>query len=144
MKNKIIALTIISFLLHLVWENAQAPLYGGYTSFTQHFFICLMGTFGDVLITLMVFIFIVVIKKDAFWIAKQNGGDYIASAFLGLLIAIGIEQNALLLEKWVYSSVMPLLPYLQVGLTPVLQMVILLPLSFYLTAKLYASDTKSS
>lgn len=36
-----------SFLFHLLWENLQAPLYKGYTSFAQHFGICLKATFGD-------------------------------------------------------------------------------------------------
>lgn len=33
-----------SFLLNLLWENLQAPLYVGYTSFAQHFWICFKAT----------------------------------------------------------------------------------------------------
>jgi len=140
MKKEIIMLATVSFLLHLVWENLQAPLYGSdYISFAQHFPTCLIATFGDVFIALIVYYFIMVVKKDTHWIAKQDVSDYIAITFLGLLIAIGIEQNALLLEKWGYGATMPLIPYLRVGLLPILQMTILLPISFYLTKKLIRS-----
>lgn len=137
MKTKIIGLAIISFFLNLVWENAQAPFfYNGYISFAQHFPMCLLATFGDMLITVLIFYFIALIKKDQRWMLKQGVGEYAALAFVGLLIAIGIEQNALLLGKWSYGEAMPLLPYLRVGLLPVLQMFILTPLSFYLTGRL--------
>lgn len=44
--------------------------------------------------------------------------------------------NALLLGKWSYAPTMPLVPYLRVGLMPILQMTLLLPLSFYLAGLL--------
>lgn len=133
MKIKYIAaLTVIAFLVHVVWENAQAPLYAGYQSLSQHFSICFIGTLGDVFITLLVLAF--------FWLLKRNvprtGADFLALAIIGFVIAVGIEQNALLLGTWQYAPTMPLIPYLQVGFTPILQMTLLLPFSFYV-AKLF-------
>lgn len=133
MKIKYLAiLTIAAFLLHIVWENAQAPLYAGYQSFSLHFPICFTGTIGDVVITLLVLAFLRLLKKDNL----QTAADFMALAIIGFIIAVFIEQNALLISKWNYAPVMPLIPYLQVGLAPILQMTILLPLSFYL-AKLF-------
>ena len=31
---------IIGFLLNLIWENFQAPLYEGFTNFWEHFMMC--------------------------------------------------------------------------------------------------------
>jgi len=59
--------------------------------------------------------------------------DILVLAIIGFFFAVGIEQSALLLERWGYTDVMPIVPYLQVGLLPVLQMTLLLPLSIYLT-----------
>ncbi len=133
MKIKYIAiLTIIAFLLHIVWENAQAPLYAGYQSFSLHFPVCFIGTVGDVVITLLVLAFLRLLKKDNL----QTAADFMALAIIGFIIAVFIEQNALLVGKWNYAPTMPLIPYFQVGLAPILQMTILLPLSFYL-AKLF-------
>jgi hypothetical protein len=120
-------LAVIAFLLHVVWENAQAPLYAGYRSFSQHFSLCLIGTLGDVAITLAVLAFMLLIKKEL-----TRPADFLALAILGLMIAVLIEQHALLVGKWSYAFVMPLLPVVKVGLAPILQMTLLLPLSFYL------------
>lgn len=128
MKVKYItALTLVAFLLHIVWENAQAPLYSGYQSFSEHFSICLVGTLGDVVITLSVLAFLwLLIKKD-----MSRPADFLGLAIIGFIIAIAIEQNALLAGKWNYVLAMPIIPWLNVGLAPIVQMTLLLPLSFY-------------
>lgn len=120
-------LAIAAFLLHVVWENAQAPLYTGYRSFSQHFSVCLVGTIGDVVITLFVLAFMRLLKKD-----PTRPADFLALAVIGFFVAVGIEQHALLVGKWGYALAMPIIPILKVGLAPIVQMTLLLPLSFYL------------
>lgn len=136
MKSKyIITLIIISFLLHLVWENAQASLFAGYTTLSQHLPLCFWATIGDVVFTLAVYLGISLLKNDFGWIMRLNKKDGLVIAAIGFFWAIGIEWMALLFQKWSYANTMPIIPYFQVGLTPILQMMILLPLSFYLTSK---------
>lgn len=125
----ILTLTIVAFLLHLIWENAQAPFYAGYQSFSQHFSICFVGAIGDVVITLFVLAFIWLLKKDK----PQTIADFLTLAIIGFIVAVAIEQHVLLVGKWNYASAMPIIPYFRVGLMPTLQMVFLLPLSFHLT-----------
>lgn len=131
-------LGLVSFILHLIWENAQAPLFAGYASFAQHLPICSIGTIGDIIFTLLVYFGISLLKDDFGWIFRLSKKDIFVLAVIGFLFAIGIEWRALLFEKWSYTDAMPIISYLGVGLTPVLQMIILLPLSFYLTKKIYA------
>lgn len=121
-------LTVITSLLHLVWENAQAPLYAEYQSFWQHFPSCVVGTVGDVIITLFVLFFIRLLKKNS----PHSPTDFFVLAIIGFFIAVMIEQHALLIGQWDYTSAMPIIPFLKVGLIPILQMTLLLPLSFYL------------
>ena len=130
--KQISLLAIISFILHLIWENAHAPLFVGYESFSQHFFYCFLATFGDVLFTLIVYWMIAILKNDFNWIKNINKNDYFVLAIFGIFFALGIEYRALLWERWQYSSLMPIIPYFKIGLTPILQMTLLLPLSFYL------------
>lgn len=125
----ILTLIVAAFLLHLLWENAQAPLFAGYQSFLRHFPICFVGTIGDVVITLFVLAFIWLLKKDG----PQTIADFLALAIIGFIVAVAIEQHALLVIKWNYASAMPVIPWINVGLMPIIQMTILLPLSFYLT-----------
>jgi hypothetical protein len=134
--KQIIFLSLIAFVLHIVWENAQAPLFQGYASFSQHFPMCLIGTMGDIVITLFVYFIVALLKNDFGWIIALNKKDIIALVIIGFFIAIGIEQRALLFGRWAYVDTMPIIPYLKVGLAPVLQMIFLLPISIYLTKKL--------
>jgi hypothetical protein len=131
--KQIIFLSLIAFVLHIVWENMQAPLFQGYASFVAHFPMCAVGTVGDVVITLFVYFIIALLKNDFNWIAALNKKDIVILAVVGFLIAVGIEWRALLFGRWAYIGAMPILPYLKVGLTPVIQMTFLLPLSVYFT-----------
>lgn len=131
----ITTLSLIAFVIHLVWENAQAPLFAGFSSFGQHFFICLLRTIGDVTFTVVVYLIIGLLKNDFGWVVRLNKADILVLAIVGFFFALGIEWRALLFERWAYAESMPIIPYFQVGLTPILQMTLLLPLSFYLTSK---------
>jgi len=134
--KKIIFLSLIAFVLHIVWENAQAPLFQGYASFASHFPMCLVGTVGDVVITLVVYFIVALLKNDINWISTLNKKDFVILAVIGFFIAVGIEWRALLFGRWAYADVMPIIPYLKIGLVPILQMIFLLPLSMYLTKKI--------
>jgi len=134
--KQIIYLSLTAFILHVIWENAQAPLFRGYVSFTEHFSACFVGTIGDVIITLSVYFIFALFKNDLGWLSALNKKDIILLAIVGFLIAVGIEQRAMLQGRWAYADVMPIIPYLKVGFMPILQMTLLLPFSIYLTKKL--------
>ncbi|MBL7057948.1 hypothetical protein ISS03_01300 [Patescibacteria group bacterium] len=135
MFKQIIPLSIISFILNLIWENAHAQLFNGYESFFQHFAPCLLATFGDVVFTILVYYIVITLKHDSNWIKNINKNDYLILAIFGIIFALCIEYRALLWHRWTYTDAMPIIPYFKVGLTPILQMALLLPLSFYLTKK---------
>ena len=91
---------------------------------------------GDVIITLSVYFIFALFKNDLGWLSALNKKDIILLAIVGFLIAVGIEQRAMLQGRWAYADVMPIIPYLKVGFMPILQMTLLLPFSIYLTKKL--------
>lgn len=125
----------VSFSLHLFWENAQAPLFAGYQNFWQHLPSCLRGTAGDVAVTFLVYALVAAGRRDVGWALRGRGVDYVASGLLGAAIAVGLEWQALASGRWSYTAAMPLLPVVDVGLLPVLQMAILLPLTFWLAGR---------
>jgi len=135
-EKQIIFLSLIAFVLHIVWENTQAPLFQGYASFSAHFPMCLVGTVGDVAVTLFVYFIVALLKNDSNWISTLNKKDFVILAVIGFFIAVGIEWRALLFGSWAYAEGMPIIPYLKVGLAPIIQMTFLLPLSIYLTKKI--------
>lgn len=134
---KILGLIIFfSFLGNVVWENLQAPLYQGYGSFWQHFPVCFWGTIGDVVIVLVLYLAITVWYRDWYWIKDLSLRSVITLGILGLAIGAGIELRALSAAQWAYTPAMPVIPGLGVGLLPVLQMMILPGLTFFLAAKI--------
>lgn len=142
----VVAVAIISFILNLFWENAQAPLYQGYDTFWQHFWICLPATLWDVVIILFIYGIIALIHRDSNWLVhtqpsffwrKTGWKAVFTSIILGTFIAVFIEKRALAEGRWEYTTSMPLIPIPfipggDVALFPVLQMIILPILTFYL------------
>ena len=124
-----------SLLLNLVWENLQAPLYQGYNNFWQHLPICFVASLGDVLIILVLYFVGAIIHRNIFWIAKMSRADVVLVITLGALIAVGIETWALQSGRWQYTSLMPLVSYVKIGLLPVMQLTLLPIPTFSLASK---------
>lgn len=142
MKEKTIFKTILhilgmSFLLNFIWENIQMPLYKGYsyTHFWQHIPICLTATIGDVLITLFLFIIFSIVLEDLFWYKKLNFKIIFLVVTMGGVINIVIEKIMLQAGWWVYTGNMPILPFIQVGFVPIIQMMTLPSLTFYIISR---------
>jgi hypothetical protein len=121
------------FLLHLLWENFQAPLYAGYTSLRDHFLICFKATLGDLLFMFIIYTALAIVHRDPFWVAERSAYahpvTWIITLLVSALLAVSFELWAVYVDhRWQYTEAMPLIPILQIGLTPVLQM-LLIPLS---------------
>lgn len=125
----ILTYAIASFLLHLVWENAQAPLFSGYESLMQHFWICLWATItGDMIFMGVIYTTIAITHRSVSWIGNErffhHPATWFISLFTGVLLAVGFELWAVHVDhRWVYHG-MPLIPVLNVGVFPILQMVV--------------------
>ena len=112
--KKLLAVFCLAFLLNLVWENAHAVLYLHYKGGPITEIILLHATTVDaVMITMLAapFLFVERIKKYSWFIIP-----------LALILAVSIEEWALLNGRWAYASTMPIVPLLGVGLTPTIQL----------------------
>lgn len=133
----LVVLSLVSFGLNFVWENAHAQLYAGYSGFWEFFSTCTIATVGDVGFTLGAYGLVALIKQDSLWLKRTSLSDYLALGLIGFFLALGIEWRALLQGRWAYSAAMPLVPYFQTGLTPTIQLAILIPFSHWASKKLY-------
>lgn len=129
-----------SFLLHLLWENLQAPLYADFTSFRDHFWICFKATWGDLLFMLTIYATLAIMHRDLFWIADRAAYSHLATwmiaPLIGVLLAASFELWAVYADqRWQYTEAMPLIPILQVGLTPVSQMFVIPLVALLLTSR---------
>lgn len=118
------------FALNFFWEISQMFLYQNHTSSVADFiFVHLRASLGDVLIFGIIHLLGILIFRKNTWFLKNTPGIYIFSAFTGCVLAVAIEKYALATNRWDYNDLMPIIPLLNVGLIPILQM-ILLPLLF--------------
>lgn len=120
-----------SFVMHLAWENAQMPLFElADPSFWPVFKMCLFATVtGDMLFMLVLNLTMTVIHKDFCWlklrIAYAHPATWTIPILVGVLLAVSFELWAVhAVHRWRYGS-MPLIPFIHVGITPVLQMIVI-------------------
>lgn len=128
----LIALT--AAVLHLIWENVHVSLYGGYENISA-LPITFYATLGDVAYTIAAVALVSFLKNTVSWLRALSMWDMLGLALIGTWIALFVEYKALALGKWFYLDTMPMIPILDVGLTPVLQMMILLPLSVWIAGR---------
>lgn len=126
--KKIIFIFFVAFILNLIWENLHSVLYDNYKGGEITQFILFRATLSDAIyIIFMTLPFIIFPNlKNKAWLI----------IILGFIISISIEYYALGTGRWAYNSLMPLVPFLQIGLTPTIQLGLLGYLSFLLTEKL--------
>lgn len=141
---RIIALLVlISGALHLVWENTHVGLYTGYDTLGGGLPITVWATIGDIHYTLAAFALASLFKHGIEWIRDIRWHDLLGLACLGFFIALYVEYKALALSRWAYLPEMPIVPGFEVGLSPVLQMMILLPLTVAIVALLERRLTRA-
>lgn len=116
--------------LHLVWEFVQCTPFYVAGRFPMTVANMLQVTIADVGLSVVIYGLVALVLRDVAWGTHPSRWGLIAAAVLGAVLAVGIEWHALATGRWDYSSWMPIVPGVGVGLLPVLQLVvgILVPL----------------
>jgi len=121
-------ISIFAFLLNFVWELLQMPLFENFTEYPYYEIIlhCTKATFGDVLISLIAFFGACLISRSRMWIVSMNKSGVISFLAIGLIITIVFELLATgPLDRWQYGELMPMIPIIGVGISPVAQWIVL-------------------
>lgn len=131
-KRYIVLLIILAFLLNYAWEIVQIPLYTNAPVNIAHIAFCGLATVADVVMVLLMYLISALIFNDPLWIRKFSLPRFLFIFFIGGIGAIAAETRHLHLKTWAYTSYMPIIPVFHVGLSPVLQFMILPACIFYL------------
>jgi hypothetical protein len=115
--KRIILIILLAFLLNLIWENLHVFLYSNYMGGEITKFILLRATLVDAIIITIITMPFVLSRR-----LKRNSWLII---LIGFAISIGIEFWALETGRWAYNELMPIIPYMSIGLTPAIQLGIL-------------------
>lgn len=120
----------ISFILHLLWENIQAPLFTGYTSPSENFFISIKAaSTGDMIFMAIIYAALAVVHRSWNWpvvpSVLRHPATWVLSVLIGVLLAVSFELWAVYVDhRWIYGA-MPIIPLLHVGVTPILQLIVI-------------------
>jgi len=139
LKNYVIKIIVISFILNFVWEMVQMPLYENFSFSGTTTIFCLLASLGDAVMILIIYFIGSALFKSYSWFFRLNLKTIIYIAIAGLVLSVSGELIALNLNLWNYSSLMPRLFFTSIGLSPVLQMVILPILTFMIAGVLIKS-----
>lgn len=132
-RNIELNIAVFALLLNFPWEILQAPLFVGMGGGTFIHAIkgCAQGTLGDAVIILLAYWTVSGVAASRGWIVAPSFRQLALFIAIGVLITAAIEWLATRghwVQSWVYSSAMPVVPGLGVGLSPLLQWVVLPPL----------------
>ena len=129
---------VFSFLLHFVWEFLQVPTYAGMAEMAhwQGIKLCTSTTIGDVGFALTAFWTASLVARTRHWIGRQGA--------LPVLVFLEFYYTQVT-QRWTYSDLMPLVPPLGTGLSPLLQWIVIPPIVLWLSRRhLAGSDTRTA
>jgi hypothetical protein len=136
------------FSVNYVWEMVQMPLFIGMKfSDPYAWLICARASVGDAAILLVILSGGRLLFGSVTWFRNLSTPKLLYLILAGAFVALGIEKLSIVLDRWEYSHLMPVIPGVQVGLVPVIQMVLLPYVSFtlgFLFAARYQEEKTSA
>ena len=119
---------VFAVLLNFPWEFLQVPFYKGLASAPhwEETKSCAQAALGDAGVTLVAYWLVAIAVRSRQWILAS--GLRTVMSFIGadVVLNFGIEKLATgRLERWAYADSMPIVPFLGIGLLPLLQWVLL-------------------
>jgi hypothetical protein len=127
MKN-IIFIFILIFILNFIWEISQAFLYAPhYVGIAGLVAVHLRASLGDIFLVFLILMLDIFIFSKIFMEEKVKWIRITLMMLSGFVLAVVIEKYALATGRWSYNPLMPIIPGLNVGLTPILQMMLIPP-----------------
>jgi hypothetical protein len=132
----------VAFLLNLVWESLHAPLFvfkeqSSWSTLTA----CLLFCAGvDAVMMVSIYWVVALIRQDRCWFLRGRSVDRALFALAAFTLAFASEYAAVHYRNlWRYSERIPLIPFADIGLAPMLQWIILPTVIFAIAAKFFGN-----
>jgi hypothetical protein len=131
------ALALAAFGLNWCWEMAQMSAYAEMARrpWWSTVLPCTLAALGDEAVTLAVCGVGALATGDVRWGMSGKWNVYATAALLGGACAVAYEWNALGSGRWSYTASMPVVPWLGVGLWPLLQLTLLVPVALWVASR---------
>ncbi len=130
----------LAFALNFLWEMAQMPLFKNMPLNWETTFFCALASIADCIMVMILYLGFSLIYKNAFWFLQPSLLRVIFLITAGGLGAILAEKKHLFLGNWAYSTYMPLVPVVDIGLSPLLQFMVLPLLIYYVASAIVGKN----
>lgn len=125
---------VYSAIGHLLWESAHIPLYTIWVdgSWSEIIFAVVHCTGGDLLIAMSTLLLSLFIVGGQAWPAARAGAVLFLAVVIGVAYTVFSEWlNIVIRAAWAYRDIMPVVPVLDAGLTPLLQWMVVPTLAYW-------------
>lgn len=133
-----VPIALFSFLLHFVWEFLQVPTFAGMAAMSHWDGIkfCTAATRGDVGFALFAFWAASALAGSRQWIQMRRRVPFVVFIAVGIVLTVAFEYYYMTIShRWSYFGLMPLVPPLGTGLSPLVQWIVIPPLVLWLTRR---------
>jgi hypothetical protein len=124
--KKLLYISIFAFGLNLIWENYHVRFYTNVAPGLDFLPFLLLPTLVDVAIIIVGYL---LVRRYARLLLTLPAASLLV--IYGLVVSVLIELTAVRWSLWSYLTSMPIVPIFNIGLSPVLQMMILPLISVY-------------
>jgi hypothetical protein len=140
--KRLLFIAAIAFGINYIWENLQMAFYVEMNySEIRDWLYCLKSSGWDAVIISGIYILGSLIFKKWNWVEQYRAIKLVYMILTGAAVALVIEMVALNSNRWSYTEIMPLIPRINVGIVPILQLMIL-PFLTYLMVYKYILPTR--
>ena len=131
---------LFAMLLNLPWELWQVPLFDRMpvSPHWEAVRTCSRAAAGDAVIAVLAYWSVALVVRHRGWVVVPTTSRELAFTACGLAVTVAIERLALgglWMQDWSYSPLMPVVPGLGVGLSPLVQWLVLPPLLIWLVRR---------
>lgn len=133
-----IHVALFAFLLNVPWEFLQVPLYVSMPTLPhwQAVQVCMQAALGDVLIALTGYWAVAAWRRRRSWLRDYGAKEILGFVLVGVGLTVALEWYATLAsQRWEYAPLMPTVPLLGTGISPLLQWLILPPLILWISRR---------
>lgn len=142
-KRYILTVFLFAFLFNTAWEILQIPLYKEVVYSLNHILFCVLASVADAIMVLLFYFGFSLIYKNPLWIRKINPTKILFLIIAGGIGAVLAERRHLSIGTWSYAASMPIIPVVNVGLSPILQFMILPLFIYWMASYLTLRDNPS-
>lgn len=125
-----VILIVVSAILQGIWEYWVCNNFYSSEVIQNMNRLMIEATIGDVVITIVIFNFLLLLYRDNSW--KLNIRNFFGIVAYSFAAALYFESRGLWLGRWEYTKEMMYLFNTNIGLLPIIQLVFLIPLTIFI------------